>query len=187
MNYRQIYAIKAKREQQIKNVAPSISKESGIYVFHRVDENGIKHAYVGQAKHLLERTASHLGEYDHIGISLKKRGLYSAENSGGWQLKYKECAQDDLDENERKTIKHYADNGYQLYNATLGGQGEGKANIKDGKTSKGYYDGVEQGEKNVKRFVANLFNKHLDYKTKSDKPNKNQEKAMQKFKDFLEG
>ena len=31
-----------------------------------------------------------------------------------------------------------------------------------------------------------LINKHLDYKPKSDKPNKNQEKAMQKFKEFLE-
>ena len=39
----------------------------------------------------------------------------------------------------------------------------------------------------IKAEVAHLFDLHLDYKTKSDKPNKNQQKALQKFKDFLEG
>lgn len=186
MNYRQLYAMKSSREKQIKMICPKINNGSGIYIFYRIDENEIKHCYVGQAKHLLERAASHLSEYDRIGLSLKKRKFYSKENLGGWKLVFKNCGVDELDENEKRAIKAYADKGYQLYNATSGGQGIGKNGLDKNKSSRGYYDGVEQGKNNAKRFVADLFNKHLDFKPKKYPPTKNQQKAMQKFKDFLD-
>lgn len=186
MNYRQVYAMKKAREDKIKQLCPGITENSGIYAFYRVDENGIKHCYVGQARNLLERTAAHLGEYDHLALSLKKRGLYSDANLYGWRLGFVGCRIEHLDEKEREYIKELACSGYQLYNVTLGGQGEGKKNIKEGKTARGYYDGLKQGKKNAQRFVANLFEKHLDYSPKSQKPNKNQEKAMEKFRAFLE-
>lgn len=178
--------MKFKREMQIKEICPEINNQSGIYVFYRIDENEIKHCYVGQAKHLLERTASHLGEYDRIALSLKKRGFYSDKNLHGWRLLFRFCPTEQLDELEKETIKAYADKGFQLYNKTAGGQGQGKSSFDNRKPSKTYYDGLEQGRKNAQKFVANLFEKHLDYKPKSDKLNKNQEKAMQKFKEFLE-
>ena len=83
MNYRQLYTIKSKLEKKIKEICPERSHRSGSYIFARSDESGLKFCYIGQAKHLLERTAAHLKEYDHIGLSLKKRGLYSTTNPDG--------------------------------------------------------------------------------------------------------
>lgn len=186
MNYKQVYAIKAKNESKIKSICPNITTKSGIYVFFRVDENDIKHCYIGQAKNLLQRTAQHLSEYDRIALSLKKRGFYSQENVHGWRLIFKECAIDKLDENERLSIKTYANKGYQLYNSTSGGQGQGKNGLDKNKPSKGYYDGLEQGKKNSRKFVADLFTKHLDYVPKKQPPTANQQKAMQKFSEFLD-
>ena len=185
-NMRRIYAMKREREKKIKAICPSITNNSGIYVFYRDDDTGLKMCYCGQALHLLERCASHLAEYDHIGLSLKKRGFYSEENPYGWKLKFKECAVDKLDENEKLTITHFGNNGYQLYNVTTGGQGKGKRNIGEGKSNKGYRDGLLQGKKNASREIANLFDKHLNVSKKSDKPNKNQDRALEKFMEFLE-
>lgn len=187
MNYKQIYAIKAKNENKIKTICPNITTSSGIYVFFRFDEDEIKHCYVGQAKNLLQRAAQHLAEYDRIALSLKKRGFYSSENPHGWRLIFKECAIDKLDENERLSIKTYANKGYQLYNSTSGGQGQGKNGLDKNRPSKGYYDGIEQGKKNTQRFIADLFAKHLDVVPKKNPPTKLQEKALQKFEDFLKG
>ena len=53
------------------------------------------------------------------------------------------------------------------------------------KPPKGYYDGKKQGYLDARKYVANLFEKHLQYSVKSEKPNKNQEKALEKFKEFL--
>ena len=44
----------------------------------------------------------------------------------------------------------------------------------------------EQGYKNAQKEVAHLFDLHLDYTTKKQPPTKPHEKALQKFKDFLE-
>lgn len=188
MNYKKIYAYKAKTEAAIKNLCPKISSQSGIYVFFRVDENGIKYCYVGQAKKLLERAAAHLREYDHIALSLKKRGFYDfSKNPYGWHLSFKECSISELDEKERETIISCAKKGYQLYNVTIGGQGEGKTSF-DHKTksNKGYYDGLKQGYENARREIKHLFDLHLNFSAKKQPPTKLQEKAMQKFKDFLE-
>ena len=92
----------------------------------------------------------------------------------------------ELDVAEQYYVKEYANKGYQLYNHTSGGQGEGKKGIGEGKSTKGYHDGLKQGYLNAQKFVANLFDKHLTYGKKSEKPNKNQEKALEKFKEFLD-
>ena len=53
------------------------------------------------------------------------------------------------------------------------------------KPSKTYYDGLLQGEKNARKMVAHLFKLHLDYVPKKNPPTKNQLKALEKFRDFL--
>lgn len=189
MNYKQIYAIKMQNEKKIKNLCPDATHKSGIYCFHREDENGFKYAYVGLAtKSVLSRCAEHLSGYtQHIDRSIKAHKLYDAENLYGWKLDILcFCPAEECNEKEQFYIKKVHQSGRQLLNVTGGSQGKGKFNISQNKPPKNYYDGLSQGYKNAQKFVANLFEKHLDYKQKSDKPNKNQEKAMQKFKDFLE-
>ena len=176
-------------ENKIKNLCPDATHKSGIYCFHREDENGFKYAYVGLAtKSVLSRCAEHLSGYtQHIDRSLKAHKLYDKENPYGWKLDILcFCSAEECNEKEQFYIKKVHQSGRQLLNVTGGSQGKGKFNISQNKPPKNYYDGLSQGYKNAQKFVANLFEKHLDYKQKSDKPNKNQEKAMQKFKDFLE-
>lgn len=185
MNYRQIKAIEQKNKQRILAVNPTISDASGIYILHRM-ENGIKYAYVGQAKHLLTRLAQHLSGYQHIDLSLKKHGLHSESNPCGYNIAICLYPVEELDEQEQRYIREFANKGYQLRNKTTGSQGEGKRGMDNQKPPKGYRDGLEQGYKNAQKYVANLFDKHLDYSKKSDKPNKNQEKAFEKFKEFLD-
>lgn len=184
MNYRQIKAIEQKNKERILKVCRSVPEASGIYFFTR-SEGGFKYAYIGQAKHLLTRLAQHLSGYQHIDLSIKKHGLYHEGNIYGWMINYVTCPEDKLDEYEQKYIKEYATEGYQLRNKTCGSQGEGKRSLGNQKPSKGYYDGLKQGYKNAQKYVANLFDKHLKYSQKSDKPNKNQDKAVEKFADFL--
>lgn len=190
MNYQQIKAIEEKNKQRILAVNPNVTEDSGIYTFIRIDEDGIKHAYVGQAKHLLTRLAQHLhiGKCpQHIDLSIKKHGLYSDQNIHGWTIGFIKCDEAELDEKEKYYIYDYALSGYQLKNKTAGGQGKGKHGIADNRPAKGYRDGVRQGYENARREVKHLFDLHLNVVTKADKPNKTQEKALQKFKDFLEG
>ena len=186
MNYKQIYAIKKANEERILKVCPNCPNTSGIYFFLR-EENGFRFGYIGKAKRLLERLGSHLsGRTQHIDRSLLAHGLWSEENQAGYRVHFLEYPEEKLNEMEQFYIKKYANAGYQLRNVESGGA-EGKTDIGERKPSRGYYDGLEQGYKNAQKEVAHLFNLHLDYKTKSDKPNKNQQKALQKFKDFLEG
>ena len=187
-NYKQIYAIERANKEKILKVCPECPERSGIYVFYRQDEeSGLKFAYVGQAKSLLNRCAQHLREYDHIALSLKKRGLYDAVlNPYGWALMICEQPIEKLDEAEIRAIKQQADAGYQLFNKTAGSQASGKVIFDNKKSPKNYHDGIKQGEKNITRFIKDLFEKHLDYTTKKQPPTKLQEKAIKKFKDFLE-
>lgn len=186
MNYKQIYAIKKANEERILKVCPNCPNTSGIYFLLR-EENGFKFGYIGQAKHILERLGAHLSGYQHIDLSLKKHGLWSEENPNGYKVHFLEYPESQLDEMEQKYIKQYANAGYQMRNATSGSQGVGKKGLDNARPTRTYYDGLEQGYKNAQKEVAHLFDLHLDYKTKSDNPNKNQQKAYQKFKDFLEG
>lgn len=185
MNYRQIKAIEKKNKERILKLCPDVTEAPGIYVFYR-EENKLKFAYVGQAKHLLTRLAQHLKGYQYIDLSIKKHGLYSADNPNGYKISFVTCHIDELDRKEQEYIVKVANLGYQLRNKTSGSQGKGKVGIDANKPHKGYYDGLKQGYKNAQKFVANLFEKHLDYSKKSDKPNKNQEKALEKFEDFLD-
>jgi hypothetical protein len=184
MNYRQIKAIEQKNKQRILAVNPKVPEASGIYIFNR-EEDGFKFCYVGQAKNLLQRLAQHLSGYQHIDLSLKKHGLYSADNPCGWRIWFEECPIGELNDREQDWIRKCAFKGYQLRNKTTGSQGVGKRGLDDAKSPKGYYDGLQQGYKNAQKFVANLFDKHLEYSQKSKKPNKNQEKALAKFREFL--
>ena len=104
MNFKQIYAIEQKNKQRILKVCPAVTETSGIYIFYRQDENGIKYAYVGQAKRLLTRLAQHLSGYQHIDLSIKKHGFYSEENETGYQISFKYCGDDQLDEYEQRYI-----------------------------------------------------------------------------------
>ncbi len=184
MDYRQIKAIEQKNKQRILKLQPDVPETSGIYIFLR-SEDGFKYAYVGQAKRLLTRLAGHLSGYQHIDLSIKKHGLASEDNPCGWRLIWFSYPATELDEAEQKYIKEYANAGFQLRNKTSGSQGKGKSGIAENKPSKGYYDGLAQGYKNAQKYVANLFDKHLNYGKKSDRPNKNQDKALAKFEEFL--
>ena len=186
MNYKQIYAIKKSNEERILKVCPNCPNTSGIYFLLR-EEDGFKYAYIGQAVKLRERLGSHLSGYQHIDLSIKKHGLWSEENPTGYRVHYLPVPKEMLDEMEQKYIKQYANAGYQMRNSTSGSQGVGKKGLDNQKQPRTYYEGLNNGYERARKEIAHLFNLHLDYKTKSDKPNKNQQKAYQKFKDFLEG
>lgn len=160
-----------------------ISDDSGIYVLTR-REDEFKYAYVGQAKHVLTRLAQHLDGYQHIDLSLKKHGLFSQENVSGWSLWTVNVPEEELDYWERHYIKYCADKGYQLRNKTSGGQDEGKYGIAPNKPSKGYYDGVAQGEKNATKKVAIFFEKYLDVSIKGTS-NKIKERKLNEFLEML--
>lgn len=182
---RKAKAIECENKMKLLTVNPKLDDNSGIYFLTREDENEIKYAYVGQAKHILTRLAQHLVGYQHIDLSLKKHDFYSDKTPYGWKIGFMHFPISQLDEKEQYYIKMYANKGYQLRNKTAGGQGEGKSQIDEYRPTKGYRDGLKQGYKNASREVANLFEKHLNFSKKSEKPNKNQDKALQKFEDFL--
>ena len=170
-NYKQIYAMKAERENRIKSICPSIPTLSGIYVFYRTDEAGIRRAYCGQAVNLLERCASHLAEYDHIALSLKKHGFYSKDNPYGWKLVFNTCPRSELDEKEVETIKSHADRGYQMYNVTSGSQSKGKVVSDNYKQPKTYREGVQAGKKALAKELSDIIEKHLIIGLKPEKQN----------------
>lgn len=184
MDMRKIKAIEKANKERVLKVCPNVPERSGIYFLLR-EENGFRFGYIGQAKHLLSRLAGHLKGYQHIDLSLRKHGLYSEDNPCGYKIHFLEFPESKLDEMEQKYIKQYANAGYQLRNKTSGSQGEGKQGIAANKSSKGYYDGLEQGKKKSREFVADLFQKHLMVDTKKQPPTKLQEKALQKFNDFI--
>ena len=185
-NYRQIMAIRKANEDKIRKMCPEVTENSGIYVFWRVDENGFKFAYVGQAKNLLKRLAEHLSGYQHIDCSIKKHKFYDEENNiYGYHVNViEECAEEDMDERERYWIKMFADKGYQLRNKTSGGQDGDKSALGEGKSNKGYRDGLQQGYKNAQKYVAQLFEKNLTYSI-NGKDGKLKQRAYEKFTEFL--
>lgn len=186
MDYKQIKAIEAKNKKQWLAINPELDEKSGIYILLRTDENGINHAYIGQAKHILSRLAQHLSGYQHIDLSLKKHGMYTAENSHGWRVRFVHCSEYELDTKEQQLIKEYATAGYQLKNKTAGGQGKGKAQIDEYRPAKGYYDGIAQGKKSLARELSNIIDKHLVITLKEEKKNnKVSMKALKKFNELL--
>ena len=187
-NLRKAKAIEAKNKKRLLALDPYLDEGSGIYFLVRQDENGIKYAYIGQAKHLLTRLAQHLSGYQHIDLSLKKHGLYSSENIYGWKIGFLHFQISELDFMEKKFIQMYSNNGYQLRNKTAGGQGEGKTQIDDYRPAKGYRDGIAQGRKNLAKELTNIIDKHLCISIKEEKKNnKVSIKAFEKFNDLLYG
>ena len=102
-------------------------------------------------------------------------------------MHFLEFAENLLDEMEQKYIKQYANAGYQMRNATSGSQGVGKKGLDNQKQPRTYYEGLNNGYERARKEIAHLFDLHLDYTTKKQPPTKFQEKALNKFKDFLEG
>lgn len=185
-NWKKIYAIRQKNKERILQVCPTVTENSGIYIMTRTDENGENFCYIGQAKRLLSRLADHLSGYQWIDLSIKKHGLFDiGKNPYGWTIETVEYPTEKLDEMEKLYIDKFHEKGYTLRNKTSGGQNEGKEKIAEWKPAKGYRDGLAQGEKNAKKFVKNLFEKHLNYSIKSQKPNKTQEKMKAKFEEWL--
>lgn len=187
--FRQAKAIEAKNKQKWLALNSSITEESGIYILTRLDENGFRYAYVGQAKHILTRLSQHLVGYQHIDLSLKKHGLFDEErNPCGWNVGWVYYPESELDRKEQDFIKTYAKAGYQLRNKTSGSQGEGKTKIDDYRPAKGYYDGIKQGKKSLAKELSHIAEKHLEIRLKPEKQgNKVSEKQYEKFMDLLHG
>lgn len=180
-------AIEKKNKQRWLELDATLTDNSGIYVLTRVDEQGIKYAYIGQAKHILTRLAQHLVGYQHIDLSLKKHGLASKDKPYGWRVGSLQFPLSELDEMEQYYIKAYADKGYQLRNKTAGGQGKGKVQIDEYKAPKGYRDGLLQGKKILARELSHIADKHLEIRLREDKKNnKVSIKALEKFKALID-
>lgn len=130
---------------------------------------------------------SHLTGYQHIDLSLKKRGFYSEDNPYGWQINFIHYPKDELDQMEQYWILQYTKKGYQCrYNKTAGGQGEGKEKINEFRPSRGYHDGLEQGRKNLARELSSIAEKHLKIEIREDKANnKVSQRQYEKFMDLL--
>ena len=183
-------AIEQENKKRLLKVNPKLNDESGIYFLLREDENGFKFAYIGQARHIISRLASHLVGYEqHIDLSLRKHKLYDKEkNPYGWRVEFLNFPENKLDEKEKLYIKLYADKGYQLRNVSLGGQGENRASgsIGERKAPKGYREGIQQGRKNLARELSSIAEKHLIIEIREDKANnKVSQKQYEKFMDLL--
>lgn len=181
-NFRQVKAIEQKNKAIILNQCSDVPDTSGIYILTR-EENGFKYAYIGQAKKLLTRLASHLKGYQHIDLSIRKHGFYSRNNENGWMICWLSFPEEELNNAEQKYISEYANLGFQLRNKTSGSQGKGKTDIAENIT-KGYIEGLHKGYERARKEVAHLFDLHLDYSIKG-KPTKNKDKAMLKFSNFI--
>lgn len=180
-DFRKIKAIEEQNKRRFLALNSALNEKSGIYILYR-EEDGIKYAYVGQAKHLLTRLAQHLTGYQHIDISLKRHGLAN-EKPNGYNVAIEWCDVIALDAKERWWIQKMANSGYQLRNKTLGGQDEGKGGLDNQRASRGYYDGVAQGKKSLARELKHIIDTHLEIKVR--KETKISQKALAKFWELL--
>ena len=185
---RKAKAIEQKNRGRLLKLNSELDDRSGIYFLTRVDENNIRYFYIGQALHVMQRMCSHMVGYQHIDLSIKKRGLYSEDNPYGWQVNFIHYPEPELDQWEQYWILEYTKKGYQCrYNKTAGGQGEGKEKINEYRPSKGYRDGIQQGRKTMARELSSIAEKHLKIALRDDKQgNKVSQKQFEKFKELLE-
>lgn len=186
-NIAKVKTIERKNAQRLLLVNPNLDNESGIYFLTRSDENGINFFYIGQAVHICQRLCSHLSGFQHIDLSMKKRGFYSPDNPYGWKINFKHYPVSELDKQEKYWILEYTKKGYQCrYNKTSGGQGEGKEKINDFKPARGYRDGLEQGRKNLAKQLSHIIDTHLTVGIKNGKENnKVSIRALEKFNELL--
>lgn len=187
-NFRKAKAIEYKNKKRLLEVNPNLDDKSGIYFLTRTDEDGINYFYIGQAKRITQRLCSHMVGFQHIDLSLKKRGLYSNKNPYGWKIGFLHYPISELDKWEQHWILEYTKKGYQCrYNKTSGGQGDGKEKINEFKPAKGYRDGLAQGRLNLARELRHIIDKHLIVSLKPEKlNNKVSQKALEKFNGLLE-
>lgn len=182
-------AIEQANKKRLLASNPKLNEKSGIYFLLRTDENGFKFAYIGQAKSVLKRLASHMSGYSqHIDLSLRKHKLYSEDNPDGWRVEFLNFPESELDEKEKFYIKQYADAGYQLRNVSVGGQGENRdsGQIGERKPPKGYREGVEFGKLSLARELKSIIDKHLTVRLKEEKENnKTSQKQLEKFNELL--
>ena len=167
-NIKKAKAIEAVNKKKLLDVNNSLDEKSGIYFLIRVDENDIKYAYIGQAKHILTRLAQHLVGYQHIDLSLKKHGFKSLGNPYGWKIDFLVFPESRLDEMEDYYIKIYAQNGYQLRNKKLGGQCAGNDKIDEYRPARGYRQGINQGKKTLARDVKHILDTHCEITLKKE-------------------
>lgn len=188
-NIAKIKAIEKKNRERLLKVNPKLNDRSGIYFLTRTDENDISYFYIGQAVNIIQRMCGHLTGYQHIDLSIKKRGFSSEENPYGWKLNFINYPKSDLDKMEQYWILEYTKRGYQCrYNKTAGGQGEGKEKINEFKPSKGYRDGIQQGKKVLARELSSIAEKHLIIRLKPEKEhNKVSQKQYEKFMSLMNG
>lgn len=185
-NMRQIKAIEKANRERLLKVNPKLNDKPGIYFLTRTDELGIRHAYVGQALHILARLAQHLSNFQYIDNSIRKHGLYSEDNKYGYRVNFINFSVAELDEKERYYITQYSLQGYQMKNRDTGG-GTGKQELGERKPSRGYYDGLAQGRKNLARELSHIIEKHLIVEIRPEKAgNKVSQRAFEKFKGLLE-
>lgn len=193
-NWKQLKAIEQKNRERILRLCPEMQDHSGIYMFYRKDENGNVFArYIGKSEtSVLERCTSHLRPFastpTHIDASLKKHGLYSESNPTGWQVCVLEyCMPQECDGRERYYIDFAVRIGIDLHNVESGGT-LGKTDINERKPSRGYHDGVKQGEKNVIKKIAHLFDLYLDANIQVGKADHTRaQKALTDFYQLIQG
>lgn len=187
-NFRKAKAIEAENRKRWLKLNPNLNDNSGVYILRRVDEDGFKFGYAGQAKHILTRLCQHsAGHQQHIDLSLKKHGLYSENNPYGWTVICENFSEASLDRAEQFYIKWLADQGYQLRNKTGGSQGQGKKQIDEYRPTKGYYDGLKQGKKSLARELSHIIDTHLQVSLKPEKQsNKVSIRAFEKFQSLID-
>lgn len=184
---RQAKAIETTNRKRLMKINPKLDDGSGIYFLTRTDENEISYFYIGQAVHIIQRMCSHLTGYQHIDLSIKKRGFYSEENPFGWKINFIHYPVEQLDKMEQYWILEYTKKGYQCrYNKTSGSQGEGKEKINEFRPAKGYRDGIQQGKITLARELKHIIDIHLNVSIRPEKTNnKVSIKALEKFNDLL--
>ena len=191
-NYQQVVAVRKANENKIEQqllangYEPKMFHASGIYVLYRESEEGLRYAYIGQAtRDIVSRLAQHLSTYQHIDLSLRKRGWYDKDhNQFGYKIRLLLCPPSDCDRLEQQYIREWANIGFQLYNHTTGSQSAGKAGMDNAKPPKGYYDGLKQGYTNARRDVAKLFENNLKVEI-NGKDGARKQKALEKFNAFI--
>ena len=184
---RQAKAIETTNRKRLMKINPKLDDGSGIYFLTRTDENEISYFYIGQAVHIIQRMCSHLTGYQHIDLSIKKRGFYSEENPFGWKINFIHYPVEQLDKMEQYWILEYTKKGYQCrYNKTSGSQGKGKEKINEFRPAKGYRDGIQQGKITLARELKHIIDIHLNVSIRPEKANnKVSIKALEKFNDLL--
>lgn len=194
MELKQRFAILNEKKKIIKSICPEINNECGIYLFYRKNDKGENCVYIGQAKKLLERTASHLLGYkkknpSHVDKSLYKHKIYSKDNPFGWRLKILcYCNVDKLDLLEKQWIEFYTKTFCKVYNVTGGGQFDKAEDVGERYEVKlkTYRNGKNIAYNKAKEYVKTMFDKYLDYTIKG-KTNKIKERKLKEFKEFLGG